>query len=410
MSLRSPVSAKCSVPRRGAGRCVGIGLASIGLLFGACRNEEPADRPTVSVEVARPLVREVVDWDEYFGRLSAVKSVGIKPRVDGYLESIHFEDGQLVEKGELLFVIDPRPYRSALAAARAERSRAQARTELARSESKRANQLLKRRVISDEQMDEREATLQEASATLRAAEAEVETNRLALEFTRITAPISGRVGARSVDVGNLISVGSSTSTPLTTIVSLDPIYCDFDADERDVLKYIRLGITGERVSGRELAHPVLLGLVDEEGFPHTGELDFIDNRVDPNTGTMRARAVFPNPDHLLVPGMFGRVQIAGSGRYQGFLVPGHALATDLARQIVFVVNEDGQVATKPIEAGPRIGALRVIRSGLEASDRVIVSGVQQVRPGQHVDVTESKIEADPKDFEFADRLAPVKSE
>ncbi len=387
------------------GALSGLWIVALGPVAGCGAQEEP-EAPPPRVEVVQPLVREVVDWDEYTGRLQAVESVEVRPRVSGYLESIHFEDGAIVEAGDLLFVIDPRPYAAELAAARAELTRAKAQADLARIERTRAARLLESRTLSQEDFDRRATTLQDLKAEVLAVEAAVEAARLDVEFTEIRAPIRGRVGDRAIDVGNLITGGTAESTLLTTIVSLDPVYCYFDADERDVLKYIRMGQTGERVSGREVAHPLLLKLSDEEGFPHRGSLDFIDNRIDPSTGTMRARGVFSNPDFLLIPGLFGRIRIAGSGRYRGLLIPDRAIGTDQSQQYVYVVGADGTVEYRVVEPGPRIDGLRVVRKGISPEDRVLVSGLQQVRPGQSVEALEIAVEIAPEALGFVDLLAP----
>lgn len=375
-------------------------------VLAACGPERSAQAPSPRVEVAAPLVREVVDWDEYTGRLRAVESVEVRPRVSGYLESIHFEDGEIVEVGELLFVIDARPYQAVLAGARADLARAQARVELARLERKRAARLLEGQTISRDEFDRRATAERNLEAEVQAAAAAVEVARLDVEFTEVRAPIRGRAGDRTVDVGNLIGGGTAESTLLTTIVSLDPVYCYFDADERAVLKYMRMGHSGERISGREMAHPLLLSLADEDGFPHVGRLDFIDNRIDPSTGTMRARGVFGNPDLLLVPGLFGRVRIAGSGRYRGLLIPDRALGTDQTQQFVYVVKPDGTVEYRVIQPGPRVGGLRIVREGIGVEDRVVVNGLQQVRPGMKVETQEIVVEIAPEVLSFVDRLAP----
>jgi RND family efflux transporter MFP subunit len=381
-----------------------LGLLAVGLPLG-CAPEATAPPPP-SVEVAHPVVREIVEWDEYSGRLQAVERVEVRARVSGYIESVPFLDGQIVEPGDLLFVIDPRPYRAALARAEADLSSAIARRALAGSDARRAQQLLENGVISRERYDTQATGLRTADAEVQAAKAAVEQARLDLEFTHVRSPIRGRVARDLVTVGNLVTGGSSDSTLLTTIVSLDPIYVYFDADERAVLKYERLAERGERPSSRDVPNPVLLALADEDGFPHLGHMDFVDNQLDPRTGTMRARAIFPNPDHQLTPGLFARVRLLGSGRYRALLLPDEALGTDQSDRVVLVVDAEGRVASRKVETGPLIEGLRVIRSGITAEDLVVIRGVQSVRPGSVVEARATEIPA-PERFQSLDALLPA---
>jgi len=361
-------------------------LGSALLLAGArCANEAPSAAPP-TVDVARPLVREVVDWDDYTARIEAVDRVEVRARVNGYLESVHFADGELVDQGDLLFVIDPRPYRAAVERAEAELRGAEARQGLAEREAQRAQLLLSSGVLSQEDFDTRQAALRDAAAAREAAQATRREARLELEFTQVRAPIRGRISRDLVTLGNLISGGSPDSTLLTTIVSIDPIHVYFDADERAVLRYERLAQSGKRPSSREAANPVLLGLADEAGFPHRGEMDFVDNALDPGTGTMRARAVFANPDATLLPGMFARVRLPGSGRYQALLLPDEAIGTDQSERFVLVVDAEKRARQRVVETGPESAGLRVIRKGLAADDLVIVRGLQLARTGEPVTV------------------------
>jgi multidrug efflux system membrane fusion protein len=335
--------------------------------------------------VHQPISRDVVEWDEYTGRLEAVESVDVRARVNGYLQSVHFTDGAIVQKGALLFVIDPRPYQAELNRAKAALEQAIARYERTQKDLARAQQLVRSRAISAEEVDTRAADQREAQEAVQAARAAVEAARLNVEFTQVKAPISGRISREFVTEGNLINGGGADSTLLTRIVSLDPIYGYFDVDERSFLKYSRLWRNGTRSMAREVDIPVDLALADETGFPHQGHLDFIDNQLDPNTGTMTGRAIFPNHDLTLIPGLFARVRLPGSSRYEALLVPDEAIGSDQTQRFVFVVNDQNIVEYRKIEPGPIIDGLRVIRDGLQPEDWVIVNGVQRVRAGATVD-------------------------
>ncbi len=335
------------------------------------------------VSVAAPLKKHITEWDEFTGRFEAVETVDARARVSGFLDSIHFKDGQIVEKGDLLFVIDQRPFRIAVEQAKAQVDQAQAQFDLANSDIERARPLLERRTISVREFEAREATARGALASLAAANARLKDAELSLEWTEVKAPISGRISDSRIDVGNLISGGQAGSTILTRIVSLDPIRFVFEGSEADYLKYTRLGISGQRPSSRDTANPVAVKLIDEEEFRHIGKMEFVDNAFDPKSGTIRARSIFENKERLLVPGIFGRLRLFG-GSFDALLVPDSAIASDQARKIVMIVTSDGTVAAKVITLGPIVDGLRVIRSGLNASDRVIIAGMQRARPGQKV--------------------------
>jgi multidrug efflux system membrane fusion protein len=337
------------------------------------------------VTVSQPVVREVVELDAYTGRLEAVEAVEVRARVSGYLQAVHFADGAIVQKGALLFVIDPRPYQAELNGAKAQLAQAIAQFERTQKDFARAQHLVKSRAISQEEVDTRAADMRQAAEAVQAARAAVEAARLNVEFTQVKAPISGRISREFVTVGNLINGGTAESTLLTRIVSLDPIYGYFQVDERSFLKYSRLWRNGMRPGAREANIPVELGLADEAGFPHQGHLDFIDNRLDPNTGTMTARAVFRNPDLALIAGLFARLRLPGSSQYQALLIPDAAIGNDQTQRFAFVVNDQNTVEYRKIEPGPLIDGLRVIRSGLNPEDWVIVNGVQRVRSGAKVD-------------------------
>ena len=359
-----------------------------------CRKSQDGSGPSPpKVSVAHPIVHEIVEWDEYTGRLQATETVEVRPRVSGYVQSITFADGAIVKAGDLLFVIDPRPYEAVLGQARAQVEVAHARLGLTQSESARAQRLLQSRAISAEDAERRTTAQNEAAAQLIAAEAAVRAAELDVEFTRVTAPLGGRVGRHLVDEGNLVTSGTTNATLLTTIVALDPIHCYFDADERAYLKYARLAQRGERASSRDVNNPVEVGLVDEKGFPHKGWMDFVDNQFDADTGTMIGRALIPNPDQLLAAGMFVRLRIPGSGRHAATLLPDDAIATDLDQKIVWVLDAESKAQYRRITIGPMHEGLRIVREGVGPDDRVVVAGIQRVRPGMLVTAEDVAIEA-----------------
>lgn len=357
----------------------------LGPLFVACDEAAaPQALPPPEVSVATPLVRQITDWDEFTGRLAAVKSVDIRARVSGYLESVDFTEGTLVEKDDLLFVIDPRPYAAVLNAAKAELTRARVRLQLAKNDLERARRLHDSRSISEEILDARTQETYGATAAMEAARAKVESAQLNVEFTRITAPISGRISRAFVTEGNLVNGGNENATQLTTIVSLDPIHFYFTGNEQIYLHYMRLDRTGARPSSYETPNPVRLRIADEEDFSHEGHMDFLDNRIDENTGTMQGRAVFPNPDLIFVPGMFAEIQLLGEGPYEALLIPDAAIGADQAQQFVFIVDSENIAHRRVIETGRLDGRLRVVRSGLSHDDRVVISGIQRVRANKPV--------------------------
>ena len=373
-----------------------LSLVGFIVLLTACQRQPTTTPPPPppKVTVSQPVVREVVEWDEYTGRLEAVESVDIRARVSGYLQSIHFTDGEFVKKGALLFVIDPRPYQAELNRAKAQLEQAIARSERTQKDFARAQQLVKSRAISQEEVDTRASDQREAQEAVQAARAAVEAARLNVEFTQVKAPISGRISRHLVTEGNLINGGTADSTLLTRIVSLDPLYGYFDVDERAFLKYTRLWRNGTRPGAREVKIPVELGLADETGFPRQGYVDFIDNRLDPNTGTMTGRAVIPNPDLTLTPGLFARIRLPGSNQYQALLIPDEAIGSDQTQRFAFVVNDQHTVEYHRVELGPIINGLRVILDGLKPEDWVIVNGVQRVRTGVTVDPQQQPISQD----------------
>ena len=366
----------------------GITALAIGLLATGCgKDASKTAPPPAVVTVVQPISREIVEWDDYIGRLEAPETVEIRARVSGYLDKVHFKEGKEVKKGDLLFTIDPRPYQAEYDHADAEYERAVSQTDLAKNDFERAKRLIATKAISEEDYDTKSKTYTAAQAAVKSAKAALESAKLNLEFTQIHAPINGRISRAVVTEGNLISsgVGGSGATLLTTIVSLDPLYLYGDADERSILKYLRLRREGKRESARDKEIPAEMELADETGFPHKGRIDFLDNRIDPNTGTMRARGVFSNADHSLSPGFFVRIRVPGSGKYPALLIPDRALGSDQAQKFVYVVNAEKKVEFRPIQIGPMIDGLRVVRSGLKAEEQIIVEGLLRVRPGVVVD-------------------------
>jgi multidrug efflux system membrane fusion protein len=355
-------------------------------VLGACSRAEPqsAPPPPPAVSVAAAIEREVAEWDEFSGRLEAVEHVDIRPRVNGYLQAIHFRQGAEVKKGELLFTIDPRPYQAELARAEAALAGARTRAELARTELARAERLLADNAIARREYDERVSGQRDTEASIRAAEAAVQTARLNLEFTQVRSPITGRVSKAEVTVGNLVVGDGPNPTVLTSVVSQDPIYVSFEGDEQVCLKYAALARNGERPSSRRAPNPVYLGLANEEGFPHAGHMEFVDNRLDPRSGTIRARAVFGNSDGRFTPGLFARLKLIGSGTYRAVLIDDKAVGTDQSRKFVLVLEPGNKVAYRPVTLGPLVDGLRVVKEGLKGGDLIVVNGLQRVRPGAEV--------------------------
>jgi len=353
------------------------------LLMSACGGGEQGQAgQTPAVTVQNPEVRRIVDWDEYTGQFEAVESVEVRARVSGYLEQIYFREGSLVQKGQLLVQIDSRPFEAALAEARAALEGALTRRDLAEADLKRGEYLLSEEAISQEDFDARQQAQRESLTNVAARRAAVRQAELDLAFTRVRAPVSGRIGAREVTVGNLVSGGGPTSTLLTTIYSVSPIYFAFTADEAAYLKYVRQNSAGSRPSSRDVANPVRLKLQDEDDFVHEGRMTFVDNRVDPDTGTVEGRAIFQNAGGLFLPGMFGRLQLLGSGEYEAILVPDAAIVADQSNKVVMVVGAENKVEPRVVETGSlQAGEMRVIRSGLKRTDKVIVGGLMRARPG-----------------------------
>ncbi|MDN3557429.1 efflux RND transporter periplasmic adaptor subunit [Halomonas maura] len=351
-------------------------LLGAGVLAG-CDSQadgEPSAPPPPEVSVAEVVVRDVRYWDEFTGRIEAVESVELRPRVAGYVERVNYIEGGVVDQGDVLFVIDQRPYRAELARAEAELAHAEARVGLTRSEAARAEALSQSRAISRELLDQRRSAAAEAEAELLAARARVDTARLNLAFTEVRAPIAGRTGRALVTAGNLVSEAS----PLTSIVSLDKVHVHFHADEQSYLRYGAMARSGERPSSREAHTPVRVGLASDSGYPYRGEVDFVDNRLDASAGTMLMRAVLDNRDGQFAPGMFARVQLRGQGADDAMLVDDKAVLTDQDRKYVYVVDDQGLAQRRDVRLGRMAEGLRVIESGLEPGDRVVVRGAQRI--------------------------------
>jgi len=340
---------------------------------------------TAQAVVAYPLTERVVDWDDYIGQFQAVQTVEVRPRVSGYLVGIHFQDGQLVRRGQVLFTIDARPAQAALDQAKAEAVRAEATLVNARSELAREQTLVTAQAVSREEFETRQAAVRTAQADVGAAQATVRAQALTLGFTKVLAPISGRISDRRVDIGNAVV---ADTTLLTTVVSVDPIHFDFQGSEGLYLKYQREGL-GEPHRGKP-GDPVRIRLADESGYRWNGRLDFMDNAIDPSSGSIRGRAVVTNPQGFLTPGMFGHMQLQGSRPYLALLIPDTAIATQGAQRLAFVAGPDGAVTGRPVTLGPISGGLRVIRSGLTVQDRVILDG-QLHPPGQKVEAKLTRI-------------------
>jgi RND family efflux transporter MFP subunit len=348
-------------------------------------SNSPAAAPQPSVSVAQPIAQKINEWDEFTGRLASPETVEIRARVSGFIDKVHFKEGGEVKQGDLLFSIDPRPYQAAVDRLKAELGAATSRADLARGEAKRAEGLAATKAISTDTYETRLKTAEQAAQSVHAAEAGLASAQLDLEFTQVRAPISGRISNARITAGNLITGGNSANTTLlTTIVSLDPLYCYFDADEASVLRYRQLHREGKRTAAMFGRVPAEVGLGNEEGFPHQGQVDFVDNQINPATGTIRARAVIPNPDKLMAPGFFARVRIPGSAEYDAVLIRDTAISSDQGRLYVLTVDPQNKAIYRPIKTGPLVAGLRVIRDGLSVSDSVIVAGLMSARPGMTV--------------------------
>src|SRR3954454_20010095 len=356
-----------------------------------CKKASVTQQPALPVNVVTVVEKEVNEWDEFTGRLDPVESVDIRPRVSGYITEIHFEAGAIVKKGDLLYVIDPRPYQADFDRAAAEVDRLDAQLKLAQIELNRAKELRDKNTISVSEFDQRAATYQGAAAAKSSAEAAKNTAALNLEFTQIKSPIDGRVSDARITLGNLVQPGAGPESVLTTVVSVNPIYAKLDADENAVLKYVNLSEEGKRVSARTMKIPAYVELGNETDFPHEGYVDFVDNRLDPGTGTIRARAVLKNWNpNLITPGFFVRVRVAGATPYRAALIPDKVISSQQGVKYVFVVKEDNTLERRTIETGTMFEGKRIVKSGLKDGEKVVSTRLQLIQPGMPVKPVEEK--------------------
>ena len=363
-------------------------LASVAaLVLTACGNPEAAGQAQApaapEVSVAQVVHERITEWDEFTGRLQAPQTVQLIPRVSGYIEEVHFNEGALVDKGDLLVQIDPKPFATEVARLKAELQSAQSAAVQAEKEYRRAEKLSSQRAISAELLDSRLARKQQTAATVASVEAALERAELDLSYTRITAPISGRVSYAQVTAGNFVSAGQSQ---ITSLVSTEKMYAYFDVDEQSYLKYARLAETGKRADTRDsTSNPVYMALANDSNYQHVGRVDFVDNRIDAQTGTIRVRASFPNDDNDLLPGLFARIRLVGSDSYEGILIDEKAVGTDLNNKFVLVVNSNNELEYRAIELGEKVNGLRIVTEGLTPKDKIVVNGLQRVRANMKVD-------------------------
>ena len=361
-----------------------IALATLAGLNAGCSSSAQPKAPVLpEVSVAEVICKQIGDNDEFTGRLEAVHTVEVRPRVSGYLQSVHFREGEIVRQGDLLFQIDARPFQAEVDRLRGELSQAKAQRSRAQSDFERAERLHNNDGMSAEEYDRRAAVRNEADARIASTEGALRGAELNLEFTRVTAPITGRVGRAEITEGNLVEGGAGQIKPLTSLVSLDPIYVYFDVDEQTFLKYARVTQTHGTTS-HDLRGAALLGLADEDGFPHSGQVSFVDNQVSSSTGTIRLRATFANKNLALTPGLFARIRLQGGGAQRGCLARDEAVITDLNQKYVFVLGKNNTLEYRPVKLGPMTEGLRVVRDGLRSGDIIVVSGLQRVRPGAAV--------------------------
>lgn len=390
-----------SNPRRRAGLLVWpAAFALAAVLLAACdrpaaqdKAAQPKAPPPPVVTVSRPHVDEIVEWDEYTGRFDAIDIVEIRARISGYLTEVVIKDGQMVRKGDLLYVIDARPFERALEQAKAELELARTRVDNASRDVERGKPLVERKIMTEKLFDDRTNIMKDAEAQVKVAEAKYKTAELDMSFTRITAPIGGLVSRSTLSIGNYVSGGgTANSTILTTIVSQDPVHIYFDVNENNLIKYKRLAAeTGKGAAAAMLGGQVQVAMPDERAYRHTGVLDFLDNRLDQGTGTLRARALVDNKAGLFAAGMFARVRVAGSARHKAIMLPDAAIGTDQTNKFVLAVAEDGTVARRVVQLGPLYGTLRIVRAGLGADDWIIVVGMQRARPGGKVEPKREQI-------------------
>lgn len=361
-----------------------IAAVSLAVMLSACGTNDTVVEKTAyvpQVSVAEVINERLTEWDTFTGRLEAPESVDLRPRVSGYIDIVAFEEGQVVKAGEPLFFIDNRSFKAEVKRHEAAHKAAVASFKLAKSEYERAQNLIAKDAIATEIVDARRATLHNAVATVDSAKASLELARLKLSYTRVESPITGRVSRALFTEGNFVAEGQ---TILTSIVSTDQVYAYFDADEQTYLKYVKLNKEGSRPSSREHENPVLMGLATDKGFPYQGHIDFVDNQINPTTGTIRGRAVFDNSGNDFIPGLFARIKLVGSASYKGILIDDKAIGTDLNNKFVLVLNDDDVVEYRSVELGEKVSGLRIVKSGLNAGEQIVVNGLQRVRPGAAV--------------------------
>jgi len=382
--------------RQTHGLVLATGILSVALGLAGCGESHSAQAPAaVPVHVATVATKDVTDWDTFTGRFEAVDSVKLRPRVSGYIDAVKFVEGKEVKKGDILFVIDQRPYRVQLEQAQAELARAKAQSELTKTELARTQKLLKTHAVSQEEFDRRASLYSQGQADVNAARASADAAALNLEYTQVVAPIDGRVSRAEVTTGNYVNAGN---TVLTSVVSLDPIYVSFEGDEQTFLKYNDLAKRGERPNSRDTANLINIGLANESDFPHIATMNFVDNALNAETGTIRMRALISNPDRLFTAGMLARVRLQGSGKYSAPVIDERAIGTDQNRKYVLIVNGQNLAEYRTIELGGTHQDGRVVRKGLNAGEHIIVGGLQRVRPGTPV---KAEAEQAPKDDQVA---------
>src|SRR4051812_28251730 len=364
---------------------IGVGILSVLLTAAGCKKESAPPQGPLPVNVVTVIEKEVNEWDEFTGRLEAVESVEIRPRVSGYITEVHIEAGAVIKKGDLLYVIDPRPYQADFDRAAAEFERMHAQLKLAQIELDRAKELRTKNTIAASELDQKAATYQGASAAAASAEAAKNSAALNLEFTQIKSPIDGRVSDARITLGNLVQPGAGQESVLTTVVSIDPIYVKVDADENAVLKYVKLSDEGKRVSARTDKIPAFVELGNETDFPHEGFIDFVDNRLDPGTGTVRARVVLKNWNPALItPGFFARVRIAGATPYRAALVDDKAISSQQGLKFAFVIKTNNTIERRNLETGTMFEGKRIVKNGLKDGEKVVSTRLQLIQPGMPV--------------------------
>ena len=375
------------------------------LVIAGCGGHNTAQQqpPPPAVTVAPVEQKQIVEWDEFTGRVEPVESVDVRPRVSGYIQDVRFQSGQLVKKGDVLFVIDPRWHQATFDQRKATLEQAKVHLENARRDAARTARLLESKAISVEEADTRQSNSEEAHAALLAAQAALDTAKLDLDYTQVRAPIDGRVSRALLTAGNYVNGDAGGATVLTSIVSVDPVYVHADVDENSLLKFNALAQAKKLETNDDGRIPVQLQLADEEGFPHQGAIESFDNRLDPNTGSILLRAVFSNPDGRIVPGLFARIRVPLGERHSAMLVEERAIGTDQARKYVLTLTSTNTVVYRPVELGPAVEGKRIVRSGLQAGDKIVVNGIQRVRPGMAVTPQEAAVASKDSDSGIAKR-------